>query len=589
MRGTPQHVYQVLTKRAERLVEYTRTNPWLGHAKHIWLGVSVEDRKYGLPRVDLLRQATGAVKFLSVEPLLESLGPVDLTGIDWVIVGGESGPHARPMHPDWARDVRDRCVAAGVPFFFKQWGEFSADGVRRRKKHSGRMLDGRTWDEFPCGLEPELVQHQHDDAAEREKADRTTIPDSPNNQVKTKMNNNTPAAAASSSVPEAPKTTAAPTAPWLPEGMQMVPIALIDPHPQNPRIRKDAALVRRITEELRHLGEFPVQYAPTGRWKKEGRLELVIGHRRTEGAAGARFAAIPVWIVTWSDEKVLEVLATSNDQGSLSALELAVHSLVVAPARGRKNGGLKAYASRWQLADSTLARYRKGATVFVALRNSGTSEKILIRCCDKIEHLARIHSASPDQWGPLVVSCVEEDWTIRRTHEAVATLRAREPNEASEPSKPHRGVDDGKQSTTAAPEANTSPPPGQMGRHSSPRKLPVVEAPIEEQTLVSEFRAICVRLAERWPTIPPSQANWIVKTVLSESPGDNQAAVLQLDFVERVAAVRKEAIEAGDAGEKIANDIGELLRTCAGKLASRQVEALERRMALVRSGDSDGQ
>lgn len=153
MRATPQHVYQVLTKRADRLLAYTRKNPWLADAKHIWLGVSVEDRKYGVPRIDLLRESTAAVRFLSVEPLLEGLGPIDLTDIDWAIVGGESGPKARAMHPDWAREVRDQCIAANVAFFFEQWGEFDADGIRKHKKHSGRTLDGRTWNEFPCGLE----------------------------------------------------------------------------------------------------------------------------------------------------------------------------------------------------------------------------------------------------------------------------------------------------------------------------------------------------------------------------------------------------------------------------------------------------
>lgn len=149
MRETPQHIYQVLTKRADRLVEFTQRNPWLAKAKHIWLGVSVEDRKYGLPRIDLLREACAAVRFLSVEPLLEGLGRVNLAGIDWVIVGGESGPKARAMEPAWAREVRDQCVTANVPFFFKQWGEFDSHGVRRKKRHSGRELDGRIWDEFP--------------------------------------------------------------------------------------------------------------------------------------------------------------------------------------------------------------------------------------------------------------------------------------------------------------------------------------------------------------------------------------------------------------------------------------------------------
>jgi protein gp37 len=143
MRRTPQHIYQVLTKRSGRLPSWTKHHaPWLEHAQHIWLGVSVEDRKYGLPRIDDLRAAIASVRFLSVEPLLEHLGRVDLDGIDWVIVGGESGPRARPVDPAWVRDVRDQCIAAGVPFFFKQWGGTN-------KKRAGRVLDGQTWDQFP--------------------------------------------------------------------------------------------------------------------------------------------------------------------------------------------------------------------------------------------------------------------------------------------------------------------------------------------------------------------------------------------------------------------------------------------------------
>jgi len=109
---------------------------------NVWLGVSVEDRKYGLPRIAYLRETPAAVRFLSVEPLLEDLGELDLRGIHWCIVGGESGHGARPMKAEWVRAVREQCAAAGVAFFFKQWG-----GVN--KKLTGRKLDGRTWDEFP--------------------------------------------------------------------------------------------------------------------------------------------------------------------------------------------------------------------------------------------------------------------------------------------------------------------------------------------------------------------------------------------------------------------------------------------------------
>ncbi|ACY18615.1 DUF5131 family protein [Haliangium ochraceum] len=138
------HIYQVLTKRAERLGSLTRRLPAeLVDHPHVWLGVSVEDRRYGLPRIDELREARAAVRFLSVEPLLEDLGALDLEGIDWVIVGGESGPGARPMNPAWVRSIRDQCRAAGVAFFFKQWGG-------TRKKLAGRELDGQVYDEFPA-------------------------------------------------------------------------------------------------------------------------------------------------------------------------------------------------------------------------------------------------------------------------------------------------------------------------------------------------------------------------------------------------------------------------------------------------------
>jgi protein gp37 len=142
MRRTPQHTYQVLTKRAQRMASWTRTQTWLENAPHIWLGVSVEDERYGLPRVHHLRHARAAVRFLSVEPLLEGLPTLNVTGLDWVIVGGESGPGARPLDPRWVRGIRDRCMRAGVAFFFKQWG-----GVQ--KKRAGRVLDGETWDQFP--------------------------------------------------------------------------------------------------------------------------------------------------------------------------------------------------------------------------------------------------------------------------------------------------------------------------------------------------------------------------------------------------------------------------------------------------------
>ena len=137
------HTYQVLTKRAERLQQMlTGALRDAAAGENIWWGVSVEDRKYGLPRIDHLRAAPAKIRFLSIEPLLEDLGKFDLSGISWVIVGGESGPGARPMKKEWVVFIRDQCRAARVPFFFKQWG-----GVR--KVRNGRSLDGRTYDEYP--------------------------------------------------------------------------------------------------------------------------------------------------------------------------------------------------------------------------------------------------------------------------------------------------------------------------------------------------------------------------------------------------------------------------------------------------------
>lgn len=137
------HVYQILTKRADRmrrlLEEELRVH---AEATHIWWGVSVENRRHGMPRVGKLQTAPAAVRFLSIEPLLEDLGPLDLTGIHWVIVGGESGPGARVMLPEWVTSIRDQCVAANVAFFFKQWGG-------TQKKRNGRNLQGRTWDQMP--------------------------------------------------------------------------------------------------------------------------------------------------------------------------------------------------------------------------------------------------------------------------------------------------------------------------------------------------------------------------------------------------------------------------------------------------------
>lgn len=143
---TPRHIYQILTKREDRMRDYfsTRSIP-----QNIWLGVTVENKKSGLPRINKLRDLNAAIKFLSVEPLLEDLGTINLEGIDWVIVGGESGVKARPMKPEWALNVKKQCEEQNVSFFFKQWGTWGADGVKRSKKNNGRVLDGGEWNEYP--------------------------------------------------------------------------------------------------------------------------------------------------------------------------------------------------------------------------------------------------------------------------------------------------------------------------------------------------------------------------------------------------------------------------------------------------------
>ena len=145
MRGAHWHRFQVLTKRAQRLAKLDARLDW---PPNVWMGVSVEDADF-LNRVDALRGTRAAVKFLSLEPLLGPLPGLDLTGIDWVIVGGESGPGARPMQERWVRDIRDRCQRARVPFFFKQWGGTN-------KKKTGRLLDGRTWNGMPTNRLPIL-------------------------------------------------------------------------------------------------------------------------------------------------------------------------------------------------------------------------------------------------------------------------------------------------------------------------------------------------------------------------------------------------------------------------------------------------
>jgi protein gp37 len=137
------HNYQVLSKRSKRMQDLLNNElSFAAKASHIWWGVSVEDREYGIPRIGDLRNTNVTVRFLSIEPLLEDIGPVDLTDIHWVIVGGESGPRARLMMPEWVQQILAQCREADIPFFFKQWGG-------RQKSRTGRILNERTYDEMP--------------------------------------------------------------------------------------------------------------------------------------------------------------------------------------------------------------------------------------------------------------------------------------------------------------------------------------------------------------------------------------------------------------------------------------------------------
>jgi len=148
MRQAHQHTFQVLTKRSHRLADLAGQLPW---PQNVWMGVSVENQRW-TTRIDDLRSVPAAVRFLSCEPLLGPLA-LELTGIDWVIAGGESGHRARPMRADWARQIRDQCREHGVAFFFKQWGAHDERGIRVGKKSAGRLLDGETWNEWPRAKE----------------------------------------------------------------------------------------------------------------------------------------------------------------------------------------------------------------------------------------------------------------------------------------------------------------------------------------------------------------------------------------------------------------------------------------------------
>jgi len=151
--NTPHHTYQILTKRADRMYDYFSKRPV---PSNVWLGVTVENKQQGLPRIDKLRHLNAKVLFLSVEPLLEDLGAMNLTNIDWVIVGGESGNRARPMEKEWVVNIKQQCENECIAFFFKQWGTWGEDKVKRSKKLNGKELDGKIWQQYP-----EIIEQQY--------------------------------------------------------------------------------------------------------------------------------------------------------------------------------------------------------------------------------------------------------------------------------------------------------------------------------------------------------------------------------------------------------------------------------------------
>jgi len=146
---TPQHIYQILTKRAYRMASYFESR---GVPSNAWIGVSVEDKEYGIPRINKLRSVDAVIRFLSIEPLLENLGEINLDNIHWVIVGGESGSNARPMSEEWVLNIKNQCDRSNVLFFFKQWGGWGSDGKKRSKKANGRALGGKIFNGMPKSL-----------------------------------------------------------------------------------------------------------------------------------------------------------------------------------------------------------------------------------------------------------------------------------------------------------------------------------------------------------------------------------------------------------------------------------------------------
>ncbi len=154
MEKCPHHTFQILTKRAERMVHFLKKQK---APLNVWIGVTVENKRHGIPRILQLQQIDAGVRFLSIEPLLEDLGNLYLEKIDWVIVGGESGPKARRMKPEWVKNIKRQCENHCISFFFKQWGGWGPDGKKRAKKKNGRILFGKTWDDMPDLIRPFYV------------------------------------------------------------------------------------------------------------------------------------------------------------------------------------------------------------------------------------------------------------------------------------------------------------------------------------------------------------------------------------------------------------------------------------------------
>jgi protein gp37 len=149
MEKTPRHTYQILTKRAERMEQYLKNKKI---PPNIWLGITAENKKDGMPRIEILKKIKASIKFISVEPMLEDMGKLNLTGIDWVIIGGESGVKARPMKSEWVINIKKECELQNKAFFFKQWGTWGADGIKRNKKSNGKKLLGKEWIQYPTLL-----------------------------------------------------------------------------------------------------------------------------------------------------------------------------------------------------------------------------------------------------------------------------------------------------------------------------------------------------------------------------------------------------------------------------------------------------